>query len=175
MQLCCHHQLVTASNLPLRNGIASIVHSYLVYSDFALFASTSLQLSQPYPLTKMVLIKWCALHHNSGRLHSKLEQNLAVPKVWHIHLGLSIACFNSDHLEGVLHSYGRFVGTLLPSDKLPITLLLVRHILQVLSSVCTFSYDRHMFQAASCLVFACLFCTGEPTCRSLLQSLFTIS
>ncbi|SOV02471.1 uncharacterized protein UDID_19556 [Ustilago sp. UG-2017a] len=82
---------------------------------------------------------------------------------WHVDLGLSTSAFSSDHLARAIRGFKRSAGNSAPTAKLPITLPLLRRLVDSLPSVCHSRHNWHMFCTAFCLAFACLLRSGKFT------------
>ncbi|SNX87255.1 uncharacterized protein MEPE_05965 [Melanopsichium pennsylvanicum] len=129
----------------------------------------------PSPSSPTTLIEWVAHHYRAGKTYNTLKRDLVVLKSWHIDLGLSSAAFDSERLERVVRGFKRIVGTPLPVAKLPITLPLLRRLVQALHSVCPSQHDRRMYRAAFCLAFACFLRSGELTWEAQGPNVLTIA
>ncbi|SPO24216.1 uncharacterized protein UTRI_03484 [Ustilago trichophora] len=147
----------------LWNGLAGNTRSRssAVCNDY--LASCARGLALPFPATATTLVEWCAHHHGRNRSYGLLKRNLATLKSWHIDLGLDTSAFDSERLARVARGYKRVVGVPAPAAKLPITLPLLRQLVQALHVVCPLQHDRRMYRAAFCLAFACFLRAGEFT------------
>ncbi|SPO30780.1 uncharacterized protein UTRI_05397 [Ustilago trichophora] len=147
----------------LWNGLAASTraHAAAMYADFASFA-TNLAI-HPFPASPTLLIEWVAHHHTVGKSYNTLKSDLSALKSSHIDLGLPTAAFADERLERTVRGFKQLVGAPLPVAKLPITLPLLRQLVQALHTVCVSRHNRRMYRATFCLAFACFLRSGELT------------
>ncbi|SOV07200.1 uncharacterized protein UDID_18742 [Ustilago sp. UG-2017a] len=169
-------KLSTRATFLLWNGLATSTRSRstTLCIGYIRFASTTLRLTDPLPASTVALIKWAGQHHSTNKTYHLVKCNLAILNSWHIDLGLSTTSFDAAHLAWVLRGYKRAVGNPAPTAKLPITLPLLKQLVDALPLVCPSKRNRRMFQAAFCLAFACFLCSGELTWEELSIPVLTV-
>ncbi|SPO22535.1 uncharacterized protein UTRI_01213 [Ustilago trichophora] len=116
-----------------------------------------------YPASDLYLTEWVCDMARSKPYHS-VKHELDALRSWHVDLGLSLDGFGQGRLERAVRGIKRTLGLRPAASKLPITLPLLRAILEELprSSALT-PWDRQVVAAAFAVSFACFLRCGEVT------------
>ncbi|SOV06283.1 uncharacterized protein UDID_19507 [Ustilago sp. UG-2017a] len=115
-----------------------------------------------FPASSTQLLEWLAHLSASGRSFHTAKHVLGALWSHHVDLGLDVTSFGCSHLERALRGYKHLHGVHRTGSKLPITLPLLRRILEAVSGFADlYPRDCLVFQAAFALAFACFLCSGE--------------
>ncbi|SPC61034.1 uncharacterized protein UHOD_11221 [Ustilago sp. UG-2017b] len=110
------------------------------------------------------LIKWVAELGHSGQSYHAIHHCLAALSSWHIDLGLDSSTFSHPRTQRALKGFKRLYGVTQHGQKLPITLPILRDLLDALRvSPVLSSSDRITFTVAFTLAYACLLHCAEFT------------
>ena len=115
-----------------------------------------------FPASSTQLLEWLAHLSTSGRSFHAAKHELGALRSHHVDLGLDVTGFGCGRLERALRGYKRLHGVHRTGSKLPITLPLLRRVLEAVSGFADlYPRDRLVFQAAFALAFACFLRSGE--------------
>ncbi|TKY91067.1 hypothetical protein EX895_000003 [Sporisorium graminicola] len=129
---------------------------------------------QAVPASGLLLVEWVADMASTRSYHS-IKHELHALQSWHIDLGFDTGGFACGRLERAIRGVKRIFGLKPATAKLPITLPLLRAILQQLRSIHSLSaWNRQVVSAAFAVSFACFLRCGEVTWTSLDHSVTTI-
>ena len=96
--------------------------------------------------------------------YHSVKHELDALRSWHVDLGLSLDGFSQGRLERAVRGIKRSLGLRPATSKLPITLPLLRAILEALPRSSSLSaWDRQVVAAAFAISFACFLRCGEVT------------
>ncbi|KAJ1597917.1 hypothetical protein NDA14_007430 [Ustilago hordei] len=116
-----------------------------------------------YPATDLLLTEWVSDMARSKPYHSIKHEPDAL-RSWHVDLGLSLDGFSQGRLERAVCGIKRSLGLWPATPKLPITLPLLRAILEALPRSSSLStWDRQVVATAFAISFACFLRCGEVT------------
>ncbi|SPO30777.1 uncharacterized protein UTRI_05394 [Ustilago trichophora] len=154
IEWCAHHQAENKSCSLLKRNLAALkswhidlgISTSAFHSDVVIshFVDTLL----PIP----------RLRRQVGLTYSARSQSSFLK-----HYLVCAFSMTSERLAQVTRGFKRINGVPNPVAKLPITLPLLRRLVQALHSVCSSQHDRRMYRAAFCLAYACFLRAGEFT------------
>lgn len=114
-----------------------------------------------YPAIDLYLTEWVCNMARSKPYHS-VKHELNALRSWHVDLGLSLDGFSQGRLERAVRRIKQTLGLRPAASKLPITLPLLRAILEVLlQSSSLGDWDRQVVAAAFSILFACFLRCSE--------------
>ncbi|CDW96714.1 hypothetical protein [Sporisorium scitamineum] len=117
----------------------------------------------PFPASDLYLTEWVCDMAASRPYHS-LKHELDALRSWHIDLGYPVDGFAQGRLERAVRGIKRTFGLRPAVSKLPITLPLLRAVLQQLPLTGSLGgWDRQVLSAAYAVSFACFLRCGEVT------------
>ncbi|SAM85451.1 uncharacterized protein UBRO_20913 [Ustilago bromivora] len=117
----------------------------------------------PFPASDLFLTEWVCDMAQSRPFHS-LKHELDALRSWHVDLGFPLDAFSHGRLERVVCGIKHTHGLQPAASKLPITLPLLRALLEQLQrSPSLRAWDRQVVAAAFAVSFACFLRCGEVT------------
>ncbi|SPO26927.1 uncharacterized protein UTRI_10674 [Ustilago trichophora] len=129
---------------------------------------------QALPASGLLLLEWVADMASTRSYHS-IKHELHALQSWHVDLGFDNSGFACGRLERAIRGVKRIYGLKPAKAKLPITLPLLRAILQELKSINSLSaWNRQVVSAAFAVSFACFLRCGEVTWTSFDHSVTTV-
>ncbi|SPC64150.1 uncharacterized protein UHOD_11689 [Ustilago sp. UG-2017b] len=115
-----------------------------------------------FPASSTQLLEWLAHLSASGRSFHAAKHELGALRSHHMDLGLDVTSFGCGRLERALRGYKRLHGVHRTGSKLPITLPLLRRVLEAVSGFADlYPRDHLVFQAAFALAFTCFLHSGK--------------
>ncbi|SPC61704.1 uncharacterized protein UHOD_11917 [Ustilago sp. UG-2017b] len=115
-----------------------------------------------FPALDLFLTEW-ACDMARTRLFHSIKHELDALQSWHVDLGFNLHGFSHGWLEQAVRDIKRTHGLRPAASKLPITLPLLRAILEQLRTMPLGAWDRQVIAAAFAVSFACFLQCSEVT------------